>query len=1749
MKKIFSLFAAALMSAVMFAGNLVPGDTILWTKGDATEVFGEGTNANGNKWRDLAYYNGVVYAIAHSQDVDGMPRIYKFAAETGSYLGDMDVSAVYGGDIPLTSLQILDNGEVIAMGCRAKSAEGGVPIYYWDSIQGKSKELMRATIANGGKRVEMIHYEGTLANGKIYLAAEQCDKITVIPVVNKAVVADQISYITLTGGTSYIGYAPRVINVTDTTISICSSTKAMTYKISDGSCLTWTDLTGANQEGGNGVAFFEYNNEKYWATVKMGNVSAATLANACVQVQTYTGFGRWGASGVVQKYCSAADVLPSAERNTSFTTGVAVRVNEDGYSVWACSVNQGIIAYRYVEPVPAYLSIDEVASYKHDKTIVDIAPSNDGKKLYAIHTGSTKCVEIIGTDSMRPIGFLKDIPTALTAIGGGVGVDANGAIYVCNANGASAASDLYVYKWANDTAAAEVFASLGKSNSFTKYGTTVGSSNFRIGTDLDVKIDASGNGFILIPYASNTSVCMLYIPVVNNVAGTVQEVKLNGVAASKIPNGQLSTTCKFMGLQINDDNTLWYDASIYRPILCSYNIDGEGVFSVDSIGIFPEKEEPAINISNTGISSFWYKGRHYAALGTNVANANEMYIDKNRAMLAEINVGEDITAEWIQALPDGGVGAGSPTYGQTRAVYAYNSTEDAVYLFTFVQGANNSIYCHKMQYIGDPVNVSGITLDKNAMELEVGFKGGLKASYEPVNATDVTTTWTTSDPTVATVVNGVVTAVGEGTATITATCGSVSATCEVTVYGHYTPNIYASDLKVISVSEENMAVVSYVLNTDATAVTLNILNADGSIFKSYPLAGLKKGLNSVGVDLGFVESGNHDWSITATAPATTTANVLPQRSIYNFYSPGGMAIDNNFESPYFGNVYVTETRENKTTGAGRVVREGIQILTPAMEGNGVSYNGGVAWIEDAAADGNGFVAAKMGPQRLTVDENGLVYVNDNERGGDWNTTGLWSMDPANPSAAFVPVLDLAGYKTIYNRVNAMLVKGKDANRVLYTCDWSDSIVAYPIGNTATYSQCGTKWAAFDSPLSPQPLRVMANDPINGGMWVFSRSVTDSSNPAYGKAGIAYFNKNGERTLCDVSFINPEGSGAVSPDGTMLAFANGANVVVYTIAFDEAGVPTLTPKDTIGTSSENGPGFAFDVANNLYIASSNSEWIAVYPMAKAENSFTTPAPKAAVLTTYAKTMGTVSDPYTVGGEGADFASLYDACVAVNDAVLNNKVDNPVWLEITADLVEPKNCALIFKPARASQYLYIYTEKEHTVTFTQTKDPNAGPSGAFVMGVHHKNGIAHTDTFPTSNIYIEGGGKLTFTTSSDFNNSGYMIVYYGNVKDSYITGCKLENKRTSGSTYAVTFRTMNKGTGHSEGVQVDNCEIIATASGAAQGIYFNGSSATVETEYPTNCLVTENKITACSRGIFLNGANKPTIQGNEFHVIGGNGFMASGIFGSAKVADSVKVVENQFVEMVTANTYDGEYGLNGILASGGGTWYIENNYFGGFNATGAGNTRMLGVRCGSPCVVRHNTFVMPELTGTPTTPLLTANPITCLYVAGTASTMTIQNNLLASYETKANNSLIRGALDEASSKGNLFFLAPAEGSKAVVMDGAAPAAAFTNLSETLRTNNITAPVTFDSLYVLSEASMTSAIGVPAIAEITKDIKGNTRNTPKVIPGCYEPKNINEGEPTSIDEIEVEGDDVRKVIVDGQLYIIREGAIYNIQGQVVK
>lgn len=81
------------------------------------------------------------------------------------------------------------------------------------------------------------------------------------------------------------------------------------------------------------------------------------------------------------------------------------------------------------------------------------------------------------------------------------------------------------------------------------------------------------------------------------------------------------------------------------------------------------------------------------------------------------------------------------------------------------------------------VAVTGITLDDEAT-VNVGGTVTLTATVSPDNASDKTITWSSSDESVATVADGVVTGVAAGTAIITATANDgsgVKATCTVTV--------------------------------------------------------------------------------------------------------------------------------------------------------------------------------------------------------------------------------------------------------------------------------------------------------------------------------------------------------------------------------------------------------------------------------------------------------------------------------------------------------------------------------------------------------------------------------------------------------------------------------------------------------------------------------------------------------------------------------------------------------------------------------------------------------------------------------------------------------------------------------------------------------------------------------------------------------------------------------------------------------
>lgn len=110
-----------------------------------------------------------------------------------------------------------------------------------------------------------------------------------------------------------------------------------------------------------------------------------------------------------------------------------------------------------------------------------------------------------------------------------------------------------------------------------------------------------------------------------------------------------------------------------------------------------------------------------------------------------------------------------------------NGTVNAVAVGTATITATASGKTATCEVTVTPKGISSIKLDKDAASMSVKEVLTLTAMVEPVDADDKTVTWTSSDESVAKVENGKITAIGKGSATITASAGSLQVTCKVTV--------------------------------------------------------------------------------------------------------------------------------------------------------------------------------------------------------------------------------------------------------------------------------------------------------------------------------------------------------------------------------------------------------------------------------------------------------------------------------------------------------------------------------------------------------------------------------------------------------------------------------------------------------------------------------------------------------------------------------------------------------------------------------------------------------------------------------------------------------------------------------------------------------------------------------------------------------------------------------------------------------
>jgi uncharacterized protein YjdB len=195
-------------------------------------------------------------------------------------------------------------------------------------------------------------------------------------------------------------------------------------------------------------------------------------------------------------------------------------------------------------------------------------------------------------------------------------------------------------------------------------------------------------------------------------------------------------------------------------------------------------------------------------IGTGTATV--IIVEGGKSMIVTINqYGATVLATGISLTPATHTMADGTTYALNAAVEPADATNRGItwatsdstiatvsggvvtahnpgtVTITATSQANNAFF-KTCEITVNKVDVTGIALSLTTLSLIVNGTQQLSVTFTPSNASDQAINWTTSDANVATVMNGLVTAVGGGTATITAASADLDstappATCTVEV--------------------------------------------------------------------------------------------------------------------------------------------------------------------------------------------------------------------------------------------------------------------------------------------------------------------------------------------------------------------------------------------------------------------------------------------------------------------------------------------------------------------------------------------------------------------------------------------------------------------------------------------------------------------------------------------------------------------------------------------------------------------------------------------------------------------------------------------------------------------------------------------------------------------------------------------------------------------------------------------------------
>lgn len=268
--------------------------------------------------------------------------------------------------------------------------------------------------------------------------------------------------------------------------------------------------------------------------------------------------------------------------------------------------------------------------------------------------------------------------------------------------------------------------------------------------------------------------------------------------------------------------------------------------------------------------------------------------------------------------------------------------------------------------------VTEISFDNTSLLLAVDKTATINATVLPLSASNKRLTWTSSDTHVAIVEEGVVTAVSEGTATITATStdgSNVSATCQVTVTANKDAAIAELQTKLTEAqtlydnSTEGDEIGQYAVG--ARAELLEVINrVSGTISDTMEDSELAQGLADVQTAIALFQSkkikGGEDTDISmldnvvyienveANAGKQLTLSVKMKNTVevqgfgFDLYLPDGVTVAEDEDGFSLVTLSTERTTEKKTNYFDSNIMDGgfLRVLASSTKGYTISGNDG-----------------------------------------------------------------------------------------------------------------------------------------------------------------------------------------------------------------------------------------------------------------------------------------------------------------------------------------------------------------------------------------------------------------------------------------------------------------------------------------------------------------------------------------------------------------------------------------------------------------------------------------------------------------------------------------------------------------------------------------------------------------------------------------------------------------------------------------